>query len=92
MVAVVESKEKNVSQETLTSPDASSPQIIMMPGANEESSKKNVITPNNSPQVDASELKSTSSSSSFVHTRSNNVLASAKKSKNLPPQIATMLK
>ena len=91
--SVIESKQKGLNQENLKSLDTSSnPQIIMMPGANEESSKKNVITPNNSPQVDASELKSTSSSSSFVHTISNNVLASAKKNKNSPPQIATMLK
>ena len=89
---VIESKDKNISQETLASPDTSSPQIIMMPGANEQSSKKNVIAPNNSLQVDSSDIKPTSSSSSWVHTISNNVLASAKKNKNLPPQIATMLK
>ena len=64
----------------------------MMPGANEQSSKKNVIAPNNSLQVDSSDIKPTSSSSSWVHTISNHVLGSAKKTKNLPPQIAAMLK
>ena len=91
--SVVESKAKKVSQESLTSLDTSSPQIIMMPGANEQSSKKNVIAPNNPPQVKEGELKSTSSSSSFVNTISNNIIVSAKKSKSgLPPEIARMLK
>ena len=89
--SVVESKEKNVNQETLSSPDTSSPQIIMMPGANQESTNNNAIAPPPS-QVKVGELKSTSSSSSFVHTISNNVIASAKKNKNLPPQIAAMIK
>ena len=89
---VIESEDKNISQKTLSSIDTSSPQIITMPGANEQSSKKNVIAPNNSLQVDASDIKPTSSSSSWVHTISNNVLTSSKKTKNLPPLIATMLK
>ena len=75
--SVVESKAKKVSQESLTSLDTSSPQIIMMPGANQESSTKNVIAPNNPPQVKEGELKSTSSSSSFVSTISNNIKLSA---------------
>ena len=89
---VIESKEKNVSQETLSSIDTSSPQIIVMPNSNQQSTNNNTIAPNNPPQVKVGELKSTSSSSSFVHTISNNVIASAKKNKNLPPQIAAMLK
>ena len=63
-----------------------------MPNSNQQSTNNNTITPNNPPQVKVGELKSTSSSSSFVHTISNNVIASAKKNKNLPPQIAAMLK
>ena len=88
---VIESKDKNISQETLASPDTSSPQIIMMPGANQEPTNNNAIAPPPA-QVKVGELKSTSSSSSFVHTISNNVITSAKKNKNLPPQIAAMIK
>ena len=91
---VIESKEKNLSQESLKSLDTSSPQIIMMPGANQESSSKNIISPAEAPQVKEFGLKATESSSSFVQTISNNIVISSKKSKltGLPPEIAGMLK
>ena len=92
--SVVESKAKKVSQESLTSLDTSSPQIIMMPGANQESSSKNIISPAEAPQVKEFGLKATESSSSFVQTISNNIVISSKKSKltGLPPEIAGMIK
>ena len=91
---VVESKEKNLSQESLKSIDKSNSQTIVMPGKNEESSSKNIISPAEAPQVKEFGLKSTESTSSFVKTISNNIVISSKKSKltGLPPEIAGMLK
>ena len=92
--SVVESKEKNLSQNTLASPDTLDSQLLVMQGANQESSSKNIISPAEAPQVKEGELKSTESTSSFVKTISNNIVMSSKKSKlaGLPPEIARMLK
>ena len=92
--SVIESKEKNLSQNTLASPDTSDSQLLVMQGANQESSSKNIISPAEAPQVKEGELKSTESTSSFVKTISNNIVMSSKKSKlaGLPPEIARMLK
>ena len=89
MKPIIESKQKNLSQETLASPDTSTPQIITMPGQNQGSN--NVIAPS-IPKMREGELQSTSSSSSFVHTISNNVITSSRKSNSgLPPEIARMI-
>ena len=92
--SVVESKEKNLSQNTLASPDTLDSQLLVMQGANQESSSKNIISPAEAPQVKEGELKSTESTSSFVKTISNDIVMSSKKSKltGLPPEIAGMLK
>ena len=92
--SVIESKEKNLSQNTLAFPDTSDSQLLVMQGANQESSTKNIISPAEAPQVKEGELKSTESTSSFVQTISNNIVISSKKSKltKLPPEIARMLK